>query len=159
TRLAAVVSLQIAGLIAVVLEYEMNMAVRGHRASNGICQLREDMGDRVVHDGMNRVKPQPVEVILLQPVQRVMNEEIANGPALWSVEIDAITPGAAVPLGKELRRIRSKIVSFRAEMVVHNIQQNHHAAKVSRLYKPLEIFRTPINAVRSVAKDAVVSPI
>jgi len=40
---------------------------------------------------------------ILEPVQRVVDEEVAYGPAVVPVEIDGSAPGCVVPLGEELR--------------------------------------------------------
>ena len=63
-------------------------------------------GVAVVDDRVHRVEPQPVEMILLQPVERVLDHEVAHRPARGAVVIDRRAPWRLVPLGEEMRRDR-----------------------------------------------------
>src|SRR5580692_9487775 len=108
---------------------------------------------------MDRIQPQPVEVVLDQPVQRIVYEEISNGTALRPIEINGIAPWRLMTIGEESWCVRVKIISFRAKMVVHNIEEHHDSPLMRTLYQFFEIFRTSIHTVRSERKDAVVPPI
>ena len=55
------------------------------------------------------VQPQAVEMKLLQPVKRVVDEEGAHGFAARAVEIDAGAPGRLVAVGEELGLSRAAI--------------------------------------------------
>ena len=50
---------------------------------------------------MHGVEAQAVEVIFLEPVQRVVDEEVAHRPRLGAVDIDAGAPRRLVAVGEE----------------------------------------------------------
>src|ERR1700678_1054060 len=86
--------------------------------------MREFIKDRqsgVIDDGVNCIQAQSVEMIFIQPIKRVVDEVVTNGPAFFSIEIDGLTPGRLVARGEELRSVESKIISFGAEVVINNI--------------------------------------
>ena len=88
-----------------------------------------------------------------------MDKEIPDGPALSTVEVNAISPRSVVPVGKKLRSITIQVISLWAEVVVDHIQQNHHSAVMGALHQVLEVFGPPITAIGSEWVDAVVTPI
>src|ERR1700693_3849785 len=108
---------------------------------------------------MNRVQAESVEPILRQPIQGVVDEEVADDPAFRSIEIDGVAPGSLVPVGKKLRRVGVEIISFWAEMVVDHIQQNHHSMVMRTSNQAFEIFRAAVRAVGREREYAVVTPI
>ena len=44
-------------------------------------ELLDEMGIAVVDDGMDRIEAQPVEAVFLQPVEGVVDEEVAHDAA------------------------------------------------------------------------------
>ena len=64
----------------------MNMALVLKMAVHPLRQLFQDMAVAVVDDGMDGVQPQAVEVELLQPIERVVDEEVAYRPAALAVD-------------------------------------------------------------------------
>src|ERR1700683_81673 len=133
-NLAVLRSLQVTRLVVIVFKDEVDVTIRLDRTSHYIGDFSEDVGRGVVNNGMNRVQSDSVEMIFGQPMHRVMNEEVADSAALGSIEIDCVAPWSLVPAGKKLRRIRVQIISFRAEVVVDNIQQDHQPAIVRALH-------------------------
>src|SRR5271156_2206589 len=129
SRLAALLyPLQVSWLVAIVLEDEVNMSIRRNRTPNRIGQLRKNIWGGVVGNFMNRVQTQSIEMIFGQPVECIVDKKISDCPAFRSVEIDAVAPGSTMTIGKELRRVQPQIISFRAKVVVNDIQQNHNSA-------------------------------
>src|SRR5258706_2479008 len=94
-----------------------------------------------------------------QPVERVLDEEVPHGTAFGPIKVDGTTPRSAVAVGKHLWRIRIKVISFRAKVVVDDIQQDHDAPTMGALNKLLEILGTAIVAIGREGVDAVVAPI
>ena len=78
---------------------------------------------------MHRVEAQAIDMILFDPVERIVDEEIAYRPHA-AVEIDRRTPGCAVPIGEELRRVEMQIVAVRPEVIVDHVEKHHQAASV-----------------------------
>src|ERR1700730_6822650 len=94
-----------------------------------------------------------------QPVERVVDEEVPHSSAFGPIKVDGTTPRSAVALGKELRRIRIKVISFRAKVVADNIQQDHNSAAMGSLNKVLKIFGTAVATVWREGINAVIAPI
>src|SRR5207248_8132057 len=102
---------------------------------------------------------QPVEVKLLEPVERVVHYEIAHRPGARPVIIDRRAPGRVVPLGEEIGRDRVQVIPFRAEMVVDDIEEYRDPARVTRIDERLQSLRAAIARARREPLDAVISPI
>src|SRR5258708_38969129 len=98
---------------------------------------------------MHGIQPQTVEMIFSQPVERIINEEIPDNPVFRAVEVDAVAPWRAVTIGKKLWRVGPKIISFRAKMVVNNIQQNYHSSLVGSFNQLVEVIGPTVSAIRT----------
>src|SRR6187399_3299078 len=60
---------------------------------------------------MYGVEAQAVEVKLVEPVERVVDEEVAHDAAVLAVEIDRMPPRSAMARGEELRCVSVQIVA------------------------------------------------
>src|ERR1700757_4466964 len=109
------------------------MAIRLDGTPDGFGQFGEDVGFGVVHNRVNRIQTQSVEMVFSQPVESVVDEEVPHDLAVEAIEVDAVSPGSRVPISEELWRVGPEIVSFRAKVVVNNIQQNHESAVMGTL--------------------------
>src|ERR1700683_845547 len=132
-NLAVLRSLQVARLVVIVFKDEMDVAIRLNRTSHRIVYFREDVRLGVINNGVNCIESKSVEVIFGQPVHGVMNEEVADGSAVKSIEIDGVPPGSLVSISKELRRVGIEIIFFGAEVVVDHVEENHQPAIVRAL--------------------------
>src|SRR4051794_13728825 len=61
-------------------------------SASGTHELANDVRLRAVEQRLCRVDAEPVEVILFDPVTRVLAKEIAHGLALGAVEVDGHAP-------------------------------------------------------------------
>ena len=91
-RLAVLCPLKVTGLVAIVFQDQVDVAIRLDGTPHCIGQFREDVGRGVVNDRVNRVQSKSVEVIFGQPVQGIVDEEVADDTAFGSIEIDAVCP-------------------------------------------------------------------
>src|SRR6202158_4543630 len=158
-RLAALGTLKVTRLVVVVFQDEVDVAIRPDGTPDGLGQFCEDVGRGVVDDRVNRVQTQSVEMVFGQPVERVVDEEVPHDLTVEAIEVDAVPPGSRVPIGKELWRVRPEIISFRAKVVVDNIQQNHESGVMATLNQLFEIFGSAVGAIGSEGEDAVVTPV
>src|ERR1700691_1453858 len=117
------------------------------------------MRGRIIHDRMNRIQAQSVEVIFIQPVECVVDKEVANGAATFSIKVDGIAPWRLVPRSEELWSVEAEVVPFGPEVVVDDIQKHHQAVCMSALNEALKIFRTTVEAVWSERQNAIVPPV
>ena len=93
-RLFRAVAREPARRVGLVLENEMDLAA-GQRGAGVLGDLGDDGALAVVEDRVHGVEAQAVEVILLEPIERVVDEEVAHRPRLGAVEIDARRPRAS----------------------------------------------------------------
>ena len=103
----------------------MDVPIFPYRCAYFFRQFHKNVRLRIIDDCVHRVEPQSVEMIFLQPVKRIVDEEIPHWPALRSVKVYGLAPWRMVPVRKKLRRIGAEIVSIRTEVVVNHIQKNH----------------------------------
>src|SRR5438132_13408704 len=103
----------------------------GDLAVDGLRQLAENVGRAVIVDRVDGIEAEPVEAIFFEPIERVVDHEVAHRPAQRSVKIERCAPWRVVPLGKEIRRDRREIISLRAEMVVDDVEKNGEATRVT----------------------------
>src|SRR2546423_2248851 len=137
----------------------MNLALSTELCTHRFGQFSENVWARIVSNGMTRVQPQSVKVILPQPVQRVVNEKTAYGPAARAVKIDRLSPRGAMTIGEELRRVNSQIIALRPKVVVNHVQKHHQIFGMRRINQTLQVFRSSITSRRSIWQNAVVSPV
>src|SRR5262250_1713900 len=149
---------QASRLVAVVLEDEMYEAVPagafGHRAG----QLVEHVVGRAVGHGMHGVQPQPVEMKLLQPVQRVVDDEGADHLAIRAVEVEGVAPRCLVLAGEKGGGVAMEIVPLGTEVVVHHVEEYGEAAGVAGLDERLQLPRPSVGRMGSEGQHAVVAP-
>src|SRR5262249_10669467 len=84
-------------------------------------QLLEEGFGAHVQDGMDRIEPEGIDVVLLKPVDRVFQEKISQAVAVRIVKIYRTAPGSFILFGEIRSEIR-EVVAFRAEMVVNRIE-------------------------------------
>ena len=109
-----------------------------------------------VADGVHRVQAQAVEAVFHQPVQRVVDEELAH---LRLVEIDRRAPGRGLSLVEELRRVGVQVIAVRAEVVVDHVEVHAQAEAVGGVDQALQVFRRAVGGVGCVGQHAVIAPV
>jgi hypothetical protein len=68
---------------------------------NSFGQLSQKrLGGGGVEDGMDRVEPQGIDMAIIQPKQRVLDEVFPNAEAISPVKINRLAPGGRVAVGK-----------------------------------------------------------
>src|SRR5437763_3269401 len=155
----APVSTQVAAGIGVVLKHEVDMAIGIEARTHGLGELGQDIGVSIVDDRMHRVQPEPIELVLLEPVERVVNEEIAHWPTLRAIEVDRRPPRRVMTFRKESRRVEVQIVSARSEVIVDDVQEHHELPLMGLVDETLEVVRCTIGAMGRKGEDAVITPV
>src|SRR5712671_5898987 len=158
TRAATVCPPQVAGLIAVVFEDQMNFAI-GDAAPDGLADFADDIGLALVENRVDGIEAQPVEMELLQPIERIAYEEIAHWPVMRPGKIDRGAPWRLVAADKEIWSDCRQIITLGTEVVVDDVQKDCEAACVTRLDEALQLVRPTVCRRRSVEKHTVITPI
>src|SRR5579863_9313193 len=149
---------QEAGLVGAVLQHQMNMAASACELARGCGDLGQDMVLAVVADRMHGVEAQAVQLILFEPVECVVDEEVAYRAAALTVEVDGGTPRGVMAVGEELRRIEAEIVALGPEMVVDNVQHHRDATSMRRRDQRLQFVRSAIHGFGRERQNAVIAP-
>src|ERR1700730_2145318 len=123
--------LEVPGLIAVVLEHEMNFAA-SYAAPDRLAYFADDVGRAFVVNRVHGVEAQSVEMKLLQPVKRVVYEKIAHRPALRAVEINGCAPRRLAAVGEEIASDCRQVIPLGAKVVVDDVEKNGETARVAR---------------------------
>src|SRR3546814_12484193 len=90
-------------------------------------------------------RSQAVEAIFVQPVQCVVNEELAYRPA---PEVDRRAPRCMAIFGEEIRCVGMQVIAVRSEVVVDDIDEAHQAERVRRVDQLLWFIRRAVGSVR-----------
>ena len=70
----------------------------GRKRDGLLRELREEVMIGIVDQCMHRVESQSVDVVVLEPVPRVVQEESAYGFAVRAVEVHRVAPRRLVPI-------------------------------------------------------------
>src|SRR5438046_10301611 len=90
--------------IAVVLEHQMDRSRVTDAGADRRRKLVENIGRRVIGDGMDGIKAQTVEMKLLEPVERVVAEKLAHDAIVRPIEIDRAAPRRPRATGTKVGR-------------------------------------------------------
>src|SRR5579863_7478401 len=101
--LTLAISIEISGRVVVVLKNKMDVPPVSERFSDSFGNLGKNVGDGFVNNCVYRIQAQTVEVILLQPIKRIVDKEVADDSTSAVIEVNRIAPGSSMTIGKELR--------------------------------------------------------
>ena len=130
------------------------------RARTARADLGDDVRRRVVADRVHRVQAQAVEVELLDPVERVVDEEVAHRARLCSPSKLIAAPHGVWCAGlKNSGAVGVQVVAVGAEVVVDDVEQHHQAAGAcAASTKRLEVVGRAVGGVGRERQHAVVAP-
>src|SRR5579863_1837194 len=150
---------QDSGIVQIALGNQIQTPPKTRRQ---ICyerfQLLQKMPGAKVENPVDRVQAQRVKVEFVKPVQCVLDEKPPYFIAVLTVEIDRLSPGSLVAIGKIWAK-SIKVVAFGAKMVVNHVQNHRQTLFVRGIHQPPQRFRTTIRILWSIRINAVVSPI
>ncbi len=106
-------------------------------------------------DGVHGVEPQPVEAVMVEPVQRIVDGE---GTDIGVAVIDRAAP-RGLRVGEELRRDAGEVISLRAEVIVDDVEKHHQPARMRGVDQRLEVLGPAVTAVRRERQHAVIAPV
>src|ERR1700722_10835427 len=78
---------EIVGGVVVVLQNQMDESIAPETIANTLSEFSQNIGMRIILNGVDRIEAETIEVVLLEPVESVVDEVVANGPALSTIEI------------------------------------------------------------------------
>ncbi len=111
-------------LVGSVFQHQVDGSVFPGARAHALRDLGQEVDLAVILYRVHRIEAQTVEVILFQPVENVVYEELADRAAVGPVVVDSRAPRSVMTLGEELACVGMKIVSLWPEVVVNHVQ--HH---------------------------------
>ena len=135
-------------LVLLILQNKMDLALLPARPAHPLRQLVQEMHRAVVHDGVDRIEAQPVEMKLLQPVERVVDHELPHRRRISAIVVDRAPPGGLVTVREDLRGVNREIVPVGAEMIVDDVEKDHEALAMGGIHEGFQILRPAIARVR-----------
>src|SRR5262245_58718744 len=85
------------------------------------------------------VEPQAIDVVLVHPVQCVLDEEPSHLAAPRSVEVDATAPRALVSIGEVVLAEQVRVSAVRPKMVVDDVEVDRDPVLMRRIHERAEI--------------------
>lgn len=102
-------------------------------------KLGDEMPRRVVNQPVCRIEPKAVEVVLVKPMQRVLDEEFAHVLGALVVEVNGGSPRTAM-LPREVQRAEKRPGgTIRTKVVIDDVQQDREVETMGRIHEPTEI--------------------
>src|SRR3981189_1109524 len=100
----------------------MDLAAQvGKQGTNRFGKLGEEWEGTRIEDSMNSVQSKSVDVKLLKPVQRILDEEVADFITVGAIKVQRRSPGRAITVRK-IGAVLAKAIAFRPEVVVNHVQ-------------------------------------
>ena len=107
---------------------------------------------------MDRVEPQRVDVVLVEPVQRVPDEEPAYLVASRAVDVDPVAPRRVMELA-QVGAEALEVVALGPEVVVDDVEHDREAARVAGVDEAPEAVGAAVGRLGRPQVDAVVAPV
>src|SRR5580698_1841282 len=88
-------------IIQIGLRDDMERAPQpGRKFRNAALQLREKVAGAEIEDPVDRVESKSIEVIILEPIECVLDEKPPHIVTALAIKIDRLTPGSAITIRK-----------------------------------------------------------
>jgi hypothetical protein len=121
-------------------------------------QLLEHVQGAEIEDPVHGVQSQRIDMVLGDPVQRVVDDEPADLVAARAVVVHRAPPRGAVSLG-EVGTEGVEVIPLRTDVVVHDVEHHREPLGVCCVHESLEPIRSAVRALDRVQVDAVVAPV
>ena len=125
---------------------------------HGLGEFPEDVVGAEIVDPVDRVQSKPVDMVLGHPIERIVDDEVPDLVAVWSVVVHCIAPGRPVAI-REVGTEVGQIISFGTKMVVDDIQNDGEPCGVAGIDECLQSLRTTIGGMGRVEIRPVIAPI
>jgi len=110
----------------------------------------------VIFQRVHRVQPEPVQVVIPQPHQRVADQERPDLIRTRLVQVDRRPPGRHMRLGEIGPEVAEPVAD--ADVVVHHVEHDGQAARVTSVHEPLQPVGPAVRLVHRPQVDPVVAP-
>ena len=125
---------------------------------DGVDELLHEGIRARIGDGVHGIQPQRVDAEVVDPVERVLDEVVADLVRARAVEVERVAPRRVVPIG-EVRTERAEDVAFRSEVVVDDVEHDRESTLMARVDEPAQSVGAAVRGLRRVGEHAVVAPV
>ena len=132
----------------------LTLAERTH----GVAELAQERLGGGVDDAVDRVEAEPVDVVLVEPVQGVPGEVAPHLVALRAVDVDGLAPRRVVAVG-QVRREALEVVALGPEVVVDDVEDDREAPRVAGVDEAPQPVGPAVGRLRRPQIDPVVAPV
>ena len=105
--------------------------------------VADDVRRSLVDERVGRIEPQPVDVVLADPVHGVLDDETAHHLAARPIQVDGAPPGRLVPVGEVVRMDLREVGPFGTEVVVDDVEQDGQPEMVRLVDEAAQIVGRP----------------
>ena len=139
--------------VVLVFKHQVDMPPRLHRGAYAVGKAAQEA---LLGDCMDRIEPQAVEAIFVQPIQRILREVVAN---LRAAEVDGGAPGRVQVVAEERLGEHMDVCAVRTEMVIHHVQHDHQPKAMRVVDQSLQVVWRAIGSVRRERQHTVIAPV
>jgi hypothetical protein len=140
-RSTVIIPVEIAGSPLIMTQQQVAMAVFARPFTDSVGERLQQIELTRMFLQQCRIQAQAIEMELLQPVQRIVDEELACD---CQREVDAPAGEIGRATGEERRRVTRKVIALGPEVVTGDIKQDHQSLVVGGLDQILELVRMAI---------------
>src|SRR5262245_20948043 len=112
----------------------------------------------MVENRVHRVEAQSVDGKIAYPITRIFDKETTHFVAVRSVDIQRQAPGSPIAVGK-VRCEVGKIISFRTEVVVNDIENNGQTLLVASIDQALQAGWSAVGILHGEGINTVIAPV
>src|ERR1700761_4856072 len=115
------------------------------------------MNRGAINKGMHGIEAKAIDVKVAHPHQCVICKEAAYFMRVLFFKIDSSAPRCVVRL-RDVWPEFSRVVAYRPEVVIDNVEQHRQATLMSGVDEAFERIRAAIRLIYGIERDAIVSP-
>src|SRR4030095_5818673 len=108
-------------IIEITFRDDMNRPLQDFcRSMDSHREFSDDMVGTEIINAMNGIQTQTVNMVFNEPIEGILNDEVAYRITVRTVIVDGCSPRGPVPIGK-IRTKVAEIIALRPQVVVHNV--------------------------------------
>src|SRR5262249_34063684 len=123
------------------------------------AELKQKRLRRVIEDCVHRVDAERIDMAFANPIERVLDKIISHLVAVRAVEVQRRAPWRLVTLGEIAPAEIPKVISFRSEVVVNDVENDGETVLVTSVDQALQAVRAAVRVLRSERLHPVVAPV
>ena len=125
---------------------------------HGLAELLQERPGRLIGDGIDGVEAEAVDVEVLDPLTGALHEQVADLVAAGAGHVDGVAPRRAGRVD-EVGAVAGEDVALRAEVVVHDVDDDAEAAVVGGVDEAGQAVGPAVHLLDGRREHTVVAPV